>query len=220
MSPDNGDNEDNEDSEDSDEDALREHVVDALLVLTNVGYGDLSSHIDVRVPADTPLGALLTGINEMIDALRVERARSLAFKAEIEEKLATIEAQREAIRELSLPVIEVWEGVLCLPVVGSIDSSRAARMNEVLLSVIVQKRARCAIVDITGMKMMDARTIDHFVRMAKAVRLLGAECVITGVSAAVAKRMVELGADLDKVKLRRSLRDALQDYVAAQSRAS
>lgn len=207
-------------NEKNDEDELREHVVDALLVLTNVGFGDLSSHINVRVPADKPLGALLTGINEMIDALRVERARSLAFKAEIEEKLATIEAQREAIRELSMPVIEVWEGVLCLPVVGSIDSSHAARMNEVLLSVIVQKRARCAIVDITGMKMMDARMVDHFVRMAKAVRLLGAECVITGVSAAIAQRMVELGADLDKVKLRRSLRDALHDYVSAQSLAS
>lgn len=201
------------------ESELREHVVDALLVLTSVGYGDLSNHIDVRVPADTPLGALLTGINEMIDALRAERARSLAFKSEIEEKLATIEAQRQAIRELSMPVIEVWEGVLCLPVVGIVDSSHAGRMNEELLSVIGERRTRCAIIDITGIKVMDAKTVEHFVRLAKAVRLLGAECVMTGVSPAIAQTMVELGADLHNVKIRRSLRDALHDYVTTQTRA-
>jgi rsbT co-antagonist protein RsbR len=195
---------------------LREHVVDALLALANVGYGDLSSRIDVRVPLETPLGALLAGINEMIDALRAERDRSRAFMTELEDRLATIEAQRAAIRELSTPVIEVWEGVLCLPVVGAVEREHAARMQEVLLAAIADRRARCAIVDITGIRAIDAGTAGHFVQLARAVRLVGAAFVLTGVSPAIARSMVEVGVDLREIRTHGSLRLALQEYVAAE----
>jgi rsbT co-antagonist protein RsbR len=194
---------------------LVEHVADALLVLANVGYGDLDSQVEVDLDPDTPLGALFEGINVMIESLRAERDRSQSYRAELEEKLATIEQQRAAIRELSTPVIEVWEGVLCLPIVGIVDSARAAQMTDVLLQQIVDKRTRCAIVDITGIDAMDTRTVDHFVRMARAVRLLGAECVLTGVSQSIAHTVVHMGIDFRDVVTHRSLREALQAYVTA-----
>jgi rsbT co-antagonist protein RsbR len=201
-------------SADDQESTLREQAVEALLTLANVGYGDLGGHIDVRVPVDTPLGALLTGINEMIDALRDERGRNLAFRAELEDKLATIEAQREAIRELSTPVIEVWSGVLCVPVVGVVDDAQAARMLDVLLAAIVERGTRCAIVDVTGIKEIDAATTGHFVRMARAVRLVGATYVLTGVSPPLARRIIESGADLREIKIFQSLRVALHEHVS------
>jgi rsbT co-antagonist protein RsbR len=198
---------------------LVEHVADALLVLANVGYGDLDSQVQVDLDPDTPLGALFEGINVMIESLRAERDRSHSYRAELEEKLATIEQQRAAIRELSTPVIEVWEGVLCLPIVGVVDSARAAQMTDVLLQQIVDKRTRCAIVDITGIDAMDTRTVDHFVRMARAVRLLGAECVLTGVSQSIAHTVVHMGIDFRDVVTHRSLREALQAYVTASRKA-
>lgn len=196
--------------------ALLEDIADALLVLANVGYGDLDTRVSTRAEDDTPLGALFAGINEMIEALRAERARNRAYQEELEDKLAMIEQQRAAIRELSTPVMEVWEGVLCLPVVGIVDSARSAQMTDVLLQAVADKRTRCAIVDITGIEVMDTKTVDHFVRMAKAVRLLGAECVLTGVSPNIAHTMVNMGVDMADVATHRSLREALRLFVVGK----
>jgi len=199
-----------------DDSELLENVTDALLVLANVGYGDLDTRLEINVDPDSPLGAMFAGINEMIEALRVARERNRAYQTEIEEKLATIETQRAAIRELSTPVMEVWDGVLCLPVVGIVDSMRSAQMTDVLLQSIVEKKARCAIVDITGIEVMDTKTVDHFTRMAKAVRLLGAECLLTGVSPNIAHTMVQMGIDLSDVVTHRSLREGLKSHVISR----
>src|SRR6202000_743983 len=121
-----------------------------------------------NLPENHPLSTLYEGINQMIGSLAREQERGATYqkepeeklgpiggergapcKKELEEKLGTIEVQRAAIRELSTPIIEVWEGVLCLPVVGVLDSTRSAEMTEALLSAIVQKQAECAIIDIT-----------------------------------------------------------------------
>ena len=195
--------------------ALLESIADALLVLSNVGFGDLDGRVAIGGDPDSPLAALFVGINEMIEALRAEREKNQAYQAELEDKLATIEEQRAAIRELSTPVIEVWDGVLCLPVVGVVDSVRSAQMTDVLLQSIDEKRARCAIVDITGIEVMDTKTVDHFVRMAKAVRLLGAVCLLTGVSPNIAHTMVHMGVTLTDITTHRSLRDALKSFVLA-----
>ena len=101
---------------------------------------------------------------------------------DLETKLQMIEMQQAAIRDLSTPIIEVWAGVLCLPVVGLVDSQRSAEMTETLLEMIVAKQARTAIVDITGIDVMDTKTADHFIKMAKAVRLLGSECILSGIN--------------------------------------
>jgi rsbT co-antagonist protein RsbR len=197
---------------------LLESVADALLVLANVGYGDLDGRVEVGGLDGSPLGALFSGINEMIDSLRSERAKSRAYQEELEEKLATIDQQRAAIRELSTPVMEVWDGVLCLPVVGIVDSARSAQMTDTLLQAIAEKRTRCAIVDLTGIEVMDTKTVDHFVRMARAVSLLGAECLLTGISPNIAHTMVQMGVDLADVTTHRSLREALRNYVLRRGR--
>src|SRR5690606_31304093 len=165
----------------SDEQIL-ESVADALLTLANVGFGDYSTRLDVAEEDETPLGSLYRGINEMIESLGAEQRKSKAYQADLEEKLETIEKQRAAIRELSTPIMEVWDGVLCLPVVGVMDTMRSVEMTNALLQSVVEKKTRCIIIDITGIDVMDTRTVDHFMRMARAVRLLGSECVLTGIN--------------------------------------
>jgi rsbT co-antagonist protein RsbR len=146
-------------------------------------------------------------------ALKDALARHEVANRELESKLEMIEIQQAAIRELSSPIIEVWAGVLCLPVVGIVDSQRSAEMTEALLDSIVTKRARVAIVDITGIDVMDTKTADHFVKMAKAIRLLGAECIITGINPGIAQTLTHIGVDLTGIRTLRNLRDALQEFL-------
>ena len=190
-----------------------EGIADILLVVANIGIGDYDTRLETNLPEGHPLALLYEGVNEMVASLADARQRSLAAQREIEEKLAMIEAQRAAIKELATPIIEVWEGVLCLPVVGVLDTTRSAEMTEVLLASIVEKKASCAIIDITGIQVMDTGTADHFLRMARAVRLLGAECMLTGINPSIAQTIVHMGVDLSDVRTYRSLRNALQTVV-------
>jgi rsbT co-antagonist protein RsbR len=192
---------------------ILESVADALLVLSNVGYGDYSTRLELREGDSSPLASLYAGINDMIAALGAEQEKNRRYQEDLEGKLATIERQRVAIQELSTPIMEVWDGVLCVPVVGLMDTARSSEMTGALLRAVVEKSARCAIIDITGIDVMDTRTVDHFVRMAKAVRLLGSECVLTGMNPHIAQTVVHMGLDLSNVITHRNLRDALQQYV-------
>ena len=195
------------------EQEILESVADALLVLSNVGYGDYTTRLDLREGDTSPLASLYAGINDMIAALGAEQEKARTYPQELEGKLATIERQRIAIQELSTPIMEVWDGVLCVPVVGLMDTARSSEMTSTLLRAVVEKSAKCAIIDITGIDVMDTRTVDHFVRMAKAVRLLGTECVLTGMNPHIAQTVVHMGLDLSDVITHRNLRDALQQYV-------
>ncbi len=192
---------------------MLERIADILLVVAGVGSGDYLTRLKSDLPDDHPLSTLYEGINQMIESLRTEQERAAAYQRELEDKLATIEMQRAAIRELSTPIIEVWDGVLCLPVVGVLDSTRSAEMTEALLQAIVEKKARCAIIDITGIQVMDTGTADHFLRMARAVRLLGANCLLTGINPAIAQTIIHMGMDLSGVITHRTMRNALQRFV-------
>ncbi|HWM91143.1 MAG TPA: STAS domain-containing protein [Thermoanaerobaculia bacterium] len=150
-------------------------------------------------------------------ALNEALVRAEESNRELEAKLETIERQQAAIRELSTPIIEVWAGVLCLPVVGIVDSQRSAEMTETLLETIVAKQARTAIVDITGIEAMDTKTADHFIKMAKAVRLLGADCILSGINPSIAQTLTHIGVDLTGIRTLRNLRDALQFFLREQA---
>lgn len=193
--------------------AILDNVAEMLIVLSDVGSGDYSTRLPDTVGEDHPLGALYAGINEMIASLAAEQSRSATYRRELEEKLATIESQKSAIKELSTPIIEVWDGILCLPIVGVLDTTRSAEMTEALLSAVVDKKARAAIIDITGITVMDTGTADHFLRMAKSVGLLGAECVLTGINPNIAQTIVHMGVDLQGVVTYRNLRNALTHFV-------
>ncbi|MFP2905943.1 STAS domain-containing protein [Pyxidicoccus sp. 3LFB2] len=132
-------------------------------------------------------------------------------RREMEEKLATIERQRLAIRDLSTPIIELWDNILTLPIVGVMDTQRSVEMTERLLQRITQGKARCAIIDITGVEVVDTATANHFVKMVGAARMLGTHCVITGISPIIAQTLTQIGVELRGVKTLATLRDGIQE---------
>ena len=138
------------------------------------------------------------------------------WEKEREEKL---EAQREELLELSTPVIDVWEGVLTVPILGSLDSERASRVSEALLTQIVEKRAGIAIIDISGISAVDSAVADRLIRTAKAVRLVGAEAILTGIGVEIAQTIADLGIDMEGLKTMATLKEALK-YVISHNKSS
>ena len=136
-----------------------------------------------------------------------ERARA---EQELREKLELIARQDEAIKALSTPIIGVWEGVLTLPLFGVMDSHRAAETMERLLDAVTKKGATHAIIDLTGVEIVDTSTADHIGKLAKAAALIGAQCIITGIRPAVAQTMVNIGIDLSSIVTLSTLREALR----------
>lgn len=191
---------------------ILDKIADVLLVLSEVSVG-LYRRLDTDLPLSHPVGALFQGVNEMIDALEREKQNNAAYQRELEEKLQMIERQRSSIRELSTPIIEIWDRILCLPIVGVMDTTRSGEMTDALLKAVVDRAARCAIIDITGIDIMDTGTADHFVRMAKSVKLLGADCVLTGINPHIARTLVQMDVQLHGITTYRSLRTALQRYI-------
>jgi rsbT co-antagonist protein RsbR len=100
--------------------------------------------------------------------------------------------------------------VLCLPVIGTVDSARTADMMQALLEAIVRDQARYAIVDLTGVEVVDTSTADHLIQLFKAAKVLGVDGVLCGIRPAVAQTVVALGLELGSVKTMRTLRDALK----------
>lgn len=199
--------------ESQEESEIREHIVDGLLTLSEAQRDGYSSAPVLLLRGPTPLKVIFAWVNEMLILLAAEYEQGVAFRRQLGEKLVTVEQQRAAIRDLSTPIIEVWNGVLCLPVVGVIDTVRSVDMTTTLLRAIVEKDARYAIVDITGIEVMDTRTADHFVQMAKAVRLIGSRYALAGVSPEIAQTVVRMGVDLDELTTYRNLREALQAWI-------
>ena len=126
-----------------------------------------------------------------------------------------IERQRAEMMELSTPVVQLWERVLTIPLIGTLDSMRAQEVMENLLNSIVEHSAEVVIVAITGVRVVDTQVAQHLLRTAAAVRLMGARCIISGISPKIAQTMVELGVDVGEVRTRSSLRSALMDALTS-----
>ncbi|MEO1949699.1 STAS domain-containing protein [Thioclava sp.] len=129
----------------------------------------------------------------------------------IGERDQIIERQRQEMLELSTPVVELWDRVLTLPLIGTLDSARAQEVMENLLETILERQAEVVIMDITGVGTVDTQVAQHLLRAAAAVRLMGAECIISGISPMIAQTMVQLGIDVGTVSTRSSIRTALAD---------
>jgi rsbT co-antagonist protein RsbR len=123
---------------------------------------------------------------------------------------ALIERQQQDMLELSTPVVSLWDGILALPVIGTLDSARTQVVMETLLQRIVDTTASIAIVDITGVPTVDTLTAQHLLKTVTAARLMGAECIISGIRPAIAQTIVHLGVDLGDVTTKASLADALR----------
>lgn len=147
---------------------------------------------------------------DITDQVRAEQA--------LTERLTLIQRQQETIQAMSTPILQVWEGVLALPLVGLIDSGRAAAITESLLQAIVSSRARVAILDLTGVDVVDTAIANHFLQIVRAVELLGAECLISGIRPAVAQTMALLGTEIGRARTFGTMRSALMSVTQGERR--
>lgn len=134
---------------------------------------------------------------------------SIAVDSYIVANIDALRRHQAAIRELSTPVIRVLDGVLLLPLIGTIDSQRAQQVMEAVLVRVSEDRARVLIVDIAGVPVVDTKVADHLLKTTAAVRLLGADTVLTGISAQVARTIVQLGVDISSMHTRSRLADGI-----------
>jgi rsbT co-antagonist protein RsbR len=188
-----------------------EHIED---VLSSVAAGDLEARIHSDVEDD--LTGVEEAINILIDDLTYELKQSKQMKESLEEQLLkikeqqkTIVKQQEDLLELSSPVTKVWDNILILPVIGTLDSQRTQIMMENLLEKIVKTGCTYSILDITGVPTVDTQVANHLLKTVTSARLLGAECIISGISPAIAQTIVHLGIDLSAIKTKATLQDAM-----------
>jgi len=120
-----------------------------------------------------------------------------------------IAAQQSALRELSTPLIPILEGVVAMPLIGAIDSARAQQIMETLLEGIGEKRASIAILDITGVRVVDTQVANALIRTAQAAQLLGARVILTGITPEVAQTLVQLGVNLSSVLAHSTLQSGI-----------
>jgi rsbT co-antagonist protein RsbR len=118
-------------------------------------------------------------------------------------------AQAEMIERLSAPILDLWEGILAMPVVGEVDERRAVRMTESLLAAIVRARASVTVIDLTGIERIDGCVADHLLMMVRGAELLGCRCFICGIDPESAQVMAQAGRDFSGLPAFGTLRDAL-----------
>jgi rsbT co-antagonist protein RsbR len=120
-----------------------------------------------------------------------------------------INRQQQELLELSTPVVKLWDGILALPMIGTLDSARTQVVMESLLQKIVETESQIAIIDITGVPTVDTLVAQHLLKTVTALRLMGADCIISGVRPQIAQTIVHLGVDLQGVTTKANLADAL-----------
>ncbi|GAB2865406.1 STAS domain-containing protein [Streptomyces deserti] len=135
--------------------------------------------------------------------------RLVVMETALSEGEELIERQRQQLMEVATPVINLWDGVVAVPLIGTLDSARSQVVMESLLDAIVAQRARYAILDITGVPTVDSLVAQHLMKTVAAARLMGAECIVSGIRPAIAQTIVHLGIDLGTVLTRAGLADAL-----------
>jgi rsbT co-antagonist protein RsbR len=150
------------------------------------------------------LGDGIWATNELVDRLGLFTVSS--FQKSREE---IIQRQQEEMLELSTPVVKLWEGVLALPMIGTLDSSRTQVVMESLLQRIVDTGSEIAIIDITGVPTVDTLVAQHLLKTVTAIRLMGADAIISGIRPQIAQTIVHLGIDLEGITTKATLADAL-----------
>ncbi|MEU7059473.1 STAS domain-containing protein [Streptomyces sp. NPDC046197] len=175
----------------SDVDALRPPAVDLLVA-------DLPD-----APADL-LREYTNTLTVLMGTLRL-----VVMETALSEGQNLIDRQRLQLMEVVTPVIKLWDGIVAVPLIGTLDSARSQVVMETLLEAVIDQQARFAILDITGVPTVDSLVAQHLMKTVAAARLMGAECVVSGIRPAIAQTIVHLGLDLGTVITRASLADAL-----------
>ncbi|MFE7902093.1 STAS domain-containing protein [Streptomyces sp. NPDC057424] len=149
------------------------------------------------------LRACSTALTVLMGTLRL-----VAMQTALSEWQALSDRQRLQLMEVATPVIRLWDGVVAVPLIGTLDSARSQIVMETLLNAVVEQHARFAILDITGVPTVDSLVAQHLMKTVAAARLMGAQCIVSGIRPAIAQTIVHLGLDLDVIT-RASLADAL-----------
>ena len=159
------------------------------------------------------LGRIVSAATHILDTLGLYTTE--AFQKRREE---VISQQQMDMLELSTPVVTLWEGILALPMIGTLDSSRTQVVMETLLQRIVETGADVAILDITGVPTVDTLTAQHLLKTVTAARLMGAECIISGIRPQIAQTVVHLGVNLGDIITKATLADAFRVALARSGR--
>ncbi len=183
-------------------------------ILSSVAAGDLDARI--KSEFDDELSGIEAAIDLLIGDLTDELQQREKMQKDLELKLTkiqdqqkTIVQQQEDLMELSSPVTKVWDNILILPVIGTLDSQRTQIMMENLLQKIVETGCTISILDITGVPTVDTQVANHLLKTVTSARLLGAECIISGISPAIAQTIVHLGIDLSTIRTKATLQNAM-----------
>jgi rsbT co-antagonist protein RsbR len=196
-------------------DRVRPHLAQMVAARTRAGstLGQITAEVselktplmDIiqREPADSGDAVPLAAV-ELMGTLRV-----LVMEIALSEGAEVIDRQRQQLLELSTPVIKLWDRVVAVPLIGTLDSARTQVVMETLLQAIVDQNAATAILDITGVPMVDTVVAQYLLKTAMAVRLMGSDCVISGIRPQIAQTIVQLGIDLGDITTRATLADAL-----------
>jgi rsbT co-antagonist protein RsbR len=131
-----------------------------------------------------------------------------------------IRRQQEEMLELSTPVVQLWEGIVALPLIGTLDSARTSIVMETLLQTIVDTRSELAIIDITGVPTVDTLVAQHLLKTVAAARLMGADCIISGIRPQIAQTMVHLQIDLSAVTTKATMAEALRFALKRSGRST
>ena len=185
--------------------ATRQDLQDAL--------GRLRDEVRERQSVEARLRDEIAERQEVEARMRAEIGERERVEAELRGKLDVIERQKRAIHELSTPILQVWPGIVALPVIGAVDQERVSRMMEGVLGRIVQTRARVVILDLTGAEAIDGAATANLLRIAGAARLLGADCLLSGISPEMSSTLVELGAEFHRISAHSTLETALQEAI-------
>nr|WP_051852571.1 STAS domain-containing protein [Streptomyces aureocirculatus] len=172
----------------------------AVLALKQV----LLEHLRGATRESDELLAAAVLINQLLDV-----AGALSFEVYVEGREAIIHRQSHQLLEMSTPVVRLWRQVLAVPLIGTLDTARTQVVMENLLQAIQDDEALVAIIDITGVPTVDTAVAQHLLQTVNAVRLMGADCVISGIRPPIAQTIAQLGIDLSTILTRATLADAL-----------
>lgn len=167
--------------------------------------GAFTEVLEASIKDSRELYVEISKINRLIDSLGL-----VTLETFIKGREEVILRQTSEISEISTPVIQVWAGILALPIIGTLDSARTQVVMESLLLKIVETESVIAILDISGVPAVDSLVAQHLIKTVAATRLMGAECIISGIRPEIAQTIVHLGIDLSNINTKASLAHALQ----------
>lgn len=186
-----------------------DHLIEVIGSMANLDFS-MRAEVD---ETDSQLNTIAIGLNMLAEELE----NTIVSKTELEEKNKALaeaaEEQKraaEAIAQMSTPIARLWEGILLLPLVGVMTATRIKTVLAAVLTSISDSQAKVIILDISGVGVIDTYTANHFIKIAKATKLMGCTCILSGITPSVAQTIVELGVNVDEIETTGTMKDALE----------